>query len=1162
MSSRAASGRKRLRPAPTAPSPLSTVPPSPQPNASAFNRPEIDSSVSYASPQDLRIPEAPMHVRSVPPPSPSSPSSSGFPRHFPYSSQLSRDLLHRAQRSSQTTDGLTPYPLPSQFQPYQPPPLRKEKPMALRARNPSPESQSPNSAPSYTSFSVHFSDSEGGDSRRSSTSRALPPYPSTPPVATGWAALSDMKVASAIAVPPSYPEDLRAQTNPYPSPPLRSSFDLQNSTARPASVASSSRLPPTSERSETSRSNYHPPYYSPPSSPRRLPSRLKVSSTLGACSPQQHNSSLDGSSPAASYPTPHSSSFSSPSTSLASLPVINSRLDTHHESSLSGSSDSISGGSLASSTRPGQYHGNPAMQSSQSVSSSSSAKLDPSPTAETRPADPTFVFPSSRSRARPSGSAPGVSGFRFRGRRKLKAPFATVQVLAPGTPIPSEGVFTAQPQSRSQIRAPTASSNGDQGRRAPLPPNLRLAPTISAGSGSSGSGSAVVAPTFYFPSARTRAHPKSPTQFSFNKGKKREHDGVKQSRFLKMGLNRKKVASTPVVVQDGSPSPMEQTFLTSLPQDERRPSLGGQDASGRENVTRIATKVGTYPLDAYDAALMESDRQTWELLRKLNSTNSPSFHNYEGRPPRYVLDLGCGAGHWMLDAAVAWRNSGTQIIGFDMVDTTKGLWSTAQRQGVANNIRFVRGNFLKQSLPFPDASFQLVRMASLALSIPHDMWEFVLHEAHRVLAVGGRLEFIDDHVFFPYGKPPLMSPSAPPQSAPVPHLDMMIPSTVFSRMSLADVVNPSLKEDTDSEIYNLYGVEEEEHSDADTVASGPQRETPTPHGRSSSTSSLSGPPADPEAWHEQAAAARELESLFEHMVNVKYGIHLRPSEFIFEMMMRVFGAAKEITAMHLTLAPPDQSTVGLQRVPSPLPHQRPTSSNVRPHASSEAPDSDTLGHCPGLILWPTTFIPMTLTELETHASKHLRVLLSCKSALVNYASEIADQGEAETQGEAAMEALWEYQNFLRERYNPPPEDPTRGMSDTSSTDDANSIRNSIFSVSSVGSEALDAMRDYQSELHSRFEWTSEPARSLRETPTPTATPRASVIESLAPPPASTSALPRVRKSRSRGSRGRDRASSVASTVAPPYSRIELTHVRTFYIYEAVKVVDARFGGPI
>jgi hypothetical protein len=42
----------------------------------------------------------------------------------------------------------------------------------------------------------------------------------------------------------------------------------------------------------------------------------------------------------------------------------------------------------------------------------------------------------------------------------------------------------------------------------------------------------------------------------------------------------------------------------------------------------------------------------------------------------------------------------------------------------------------------------------------------------------------------------------------------------------------------------------------------------------------------------------------------------------------------------------------------------------------------------------------------------MRILLSCKTALVDFASEIADQDEGDTQSEAAMEAMWEYQKCV------------------------------------------------------------------------------------------------------------------------------------------------------
>jgi len=54
--------------------------------------------------------------------------------------------------------------------------------------------------------------------------------------------------------------------------------------------------------------------------------------------------------------------------------------------------------------------------------------------------------------------------------------------------------------------------------------------------------------------------------------------------------------------------------------------------------------------------------------------------------------------------------------------------------------------------PFPDDTFDFVRMANLALCIPYDKWEFVLGQVHRVLTPGGRLELIDDDIYFPYGE--------------------------------------------------------------------------------------------------------------------------------------------------------------------------------------------------------------------------------------------------------------------------------------------------------------------------------------------------------------------------------------------------------------------------
>ncbi|KAJ6621492.1 hypothetical protein B0H10DRAFT_988565 [Mycena sp. CBHHK59/15] len=479
------------------------------------------------------------------------------------------------------------------------------------------------------------------ESRRSSTSRALPPYPSTPPTNTGWAALSDTKAASAMAVPPSYPAQPGEQG--HFSPPLPSPFGSQSQIPRPGSVASSTRP-------ETPQSESRPPYSSPSSSPPLLPLRLKVSSPPGPSLPLQRgtvNYSL-----ATSYPTPHSSSVSSPSNSLASLPVKLRRLDVHHEANLSGSSESVSGGSNSSIRQELRQTAMPITPSSSALSSSSSSSSSANsqrpgqqPPSQPPSVDSPFVFPSSRSRARPAtGSTPGVTGFKFRGRRKAKTPLATVQVLAPGTPIPSEGIFTAQPQPHPQIRAQIspAATASDAPRQQRAPPaaaqNLRLVKTVSAGSGSSGSGPGSptsIPPTFYFPSARTRAHPKSSTPIIFNKGKKKD-DGQGPSaqgpRFLLgMGLNRRRKAVVTdlrpqaAVPRDRTPSPMERTFLTLLPADEQHPTptpeelrTSYEDAGSPDRAWAhpppVVTKFNSYPLDAYDSTLIERSA-SFTLLR-------------------------------------------------------------------------------------------------------------------------------------------------------------------------------------------------------------------------------------------------------------------------------------------------------------------------------------------------------------------------------------------------------------------------------------------------------------------------------------------------------------------------------------------------------------------
>ena len=386
---------------------------------------------------------------------------------------------------------------------------------------------------------------------------------------------------------------------------------------------------------------------------------------------------------------------------------------------------------------------------------------------------------------------------------------------------------------------------------------------------------------------------------------------------------------------------------------------------------------------------------------------------------RLGVDLTILQSHWVVDAAIAWKGYGTKVTGYDMVDISQRLLSWAEEQGVKENIRFVQGNLyvklcsdlflslignisVKQRLPFSDDSFDLVRMSCLALSLPADSWMPVLQEVNRVLMVGGRLELIDDYVFFPYGKAAsaldsLSSGSSDSVGSVAPQLDVTIPSASFTTFSIynGQVTNPGLGSSADSLLYALD--EEDVDDDSQTVHEfNPQKASSSSRNGRRPRDSMRYTGISPELWNNFAATSRDLEALFEHMLFYKFGISTDPNDFILGMMKDVFGHAREVSTMHLTLAPPDFGD-----------NNRPSGLRSRSSSSDRRRQSMGLSRSPGLVLWPSTFLPMTQTEIEIHASKHLRLLLSCKNVLVQHALEATDDDEIDE--ESVLEAMAEYE---------------------------------------------------------------------------------------------------------------------------------------------------------
>ena len=344
-----------------------------------------------------------------------------------------------------------------------------------------------------------------------------------------------------------------------------------------------------------------------------------------------------------------------------------------------------------------------------------------------------------------------------------------------------------------------------------------------------------------------------------------------------------------------------------------------------------------------------------------------------------------------------------------MVDISSNLLPWATEQGVRDNIQFVKGNLcvhhskslskysiidglpetcsLKQQLPFSSDTFDLVRMSCLTLCITSDSWGFVLQEVCRVLVEGGRLEFIDDQIFFPYGKVSSLMDTNSNAKSVISKLDSAPSSSVTTHSIYGDMLaNPGLGSTVGHR-------SSDDHDDGGSDQESGVVVLNDHKGKVTARLPTAQPRVvlSPEAWDRSLSISEDLEALFERMLLDVFDIHKDPSDFILPLMKKIFGQAREVETMNLVLAPPDSTVKS---------------------GCCQQQQQQGLSHCPGLILWPSTFIPMNHTEVEIHASRHVRILLSCKISIAQHALKVAELEGGKVDEEFISQALWKYERFL------------------------------------------------------------------------------------------------------------------------------------------------------
>jgi hypothetical protein len=87
--------------------------------------------------------------------------------------------------------------------------------------------------------------------------------------------------------------------------------------------------------------------------------------------------------------------------------------------------------------------------------------------------------------------------------------------------------------------------------------------------------------------------------------------------------------------------------------------------------------------------------------------------------------------------------------------------------------------------------------------------------------------------------------------------------------------------------------------------------------------------------------------------------------------------------------------------------RRPTSPTAQSHHYTTARGSL---QSPGIVVSPSTFIPLTPTEVEFHACKWIHTLLGCRPAILDYAeSQVDDAGRRIVSDAELKDALWTYE---------------------------------------------------------------------------------------------------------------------------------------------------------
>jgi hypothetical protein len=326
------------------------------------------------------------------------------------------------------------------------------------------------------------------------------------------------------------------------------------------------------------------------------------------------------------------------------------------------------------------------------------------------------------------------------------------------------------------------------------------------------------------------------------------------------------------------------------------------------------------------------------------------------------------------------------------------------------------------------------------------------------LKTGGELELIDDEIFFPYGAFPVITPPPSPRSPE---------HRTSSGEKYSRSANVTGETNSDTSSPTLRG---SEIADSDCTLIDEVAIKPKPESHLATVGCQRRSMAYLQRWATNRQVAQDVEETFTNMLRKRF-IHPSPKDFVPDLLRYIFGSGNvgNTQTYNIKLAPasfthshrvdpPSKNTLvsgsahsdkdpsGCSEENSPVDLLgsgegspiRETShvfqsakaagrlgisysdliaatASARRPAAQGAPSFQysTTPRClqsPGIIVAPSTFIPLTATETEFHACKWIHTVLGCRPAIFDYVRSHVDEAGRRLVSDAELkDALWTYE---------------------------------------------------------------------------------------------------------------------------------------------------------